>query len=150
MKLAAVAADNQWCSNFLEAEALKGIEALEQTQRLLFQGLCGIESKQCRSPPVNCITQTVNCILTTYPGPSLDELMYRCFNVQEDLETVRGACLQRFRRLWLDVHIKSLSLFKRQSTAPKPLCVGQVSTVTMGSHKKNIMQFGSFASRHFK
>ena len=24
-------------------------------------------------------------------------------NAQEDLETVRGACLQRFRRLWLDV-----------------------------------------------
>ena len=84
MKLAAVATDNQLCSNFLEAEALKGTEALEQTPRLLFQGLCVIESKACRGSPVNCITQTVSCILTTYAGPSLDELMYRCFGMPYD------------------------------------------------------------------
>ena len=42
MKLAAVATDQRLCSNFWEAEALKGTEALEQTPRLLFQGLCRI------------------------------------------------------------------------------------------------------------
>ena len=69
LKLATVATEKQLRSNFLEAEALKGTEALEQTPRLLFQRLCIIESKQCRSSLVNCITQTVNCILTTYAGP---------------------------------------------------------------------------------
>ena len=84
MKLATVATEEQLSSNSLEAEALKGTEALEQTPRLLFQGLCIIESKACRGSPVNCITQTVNCILTTYPGPPLDELMYKCFGLPYD------------------------------------------------------------------
>jgi hypothetical protein len=84
MKLATVATEEQLSSNSLEAEALKGTEDLEHTPRLLFQGLCIIETKQCRSSLVNCITQTVNCILTTYTGPSLDELMYRCFGMPYD------------------------------------------------------------------
>jgi hypothetical protein len=98
MKLATVATEEQLCSNFLEAEALKGTEALEQTPRLLFQGLCIIESKQCRGSSVNCITQTMNCILTTYAGPSLDELMYRYFGMPYD-HTVANFLVSAYQEL---------------------------------------------------
>ena len=36
MKLAAIATESRLCSNFMEAEALKRTETLEQTPRLLF------------------------------------------------------------------------------------------------------------------
>ena len=98
MKLAAIATDNQYCSNFMEAEALKSTEALEQTPRLFFHGVCCIKSKQCSSSPVKCITQTVSCILTTYAGPSLDELMYSCFGVPYD-HTVANFFVSAYQEL---------------------------------------------------
>ena len=68
-------------SNQLEAACLKRTRNLEQTPRLLFEGKCVIESKQCGSSHVNCITQTVSCLLMTYVGPSFDMLMRRFFGL---------------------------------------------------------------------
>ena len=68
-------------SNQLEAACLKQTRNLEQTPRLLFEGKCVIQGKQCGSSHVNCITQTVSCLLMTYVGPSFDKLMHRFFGM---------------------------------------------------------------------
>jgi hypothetical protein len=154
VKLAAVAADQRLCSNFLEAEALKGTEALEQTPRLLFQGLCIIESKACRGSPVNCITQTVNCILTTYPGPPLDELMYRCFGMPYD-HAVANFFVSAYQELgvmcidgrilqiaYSDLHTANISTLKDPTDhvigQRVPCMIGDAAGLSLGQYNRKV------------
>jgi hypothetical protein len=152
MKLATVATEEQLSSNSLEAEALKGTEALEQTPRLLFQGLCIIESKACRGSPVNCITQTVNCILTTYPGPPLDELMYKCFGLPYD-QAVANFFVSAYQDLgvmcidgrilqiaYSDLHTANISTLKDPTDhvigQRVPCMIGDAAGVGVGQYKR--------------
>jgi hypothetical protein len=87
-------------SKQLEAACLKRTRNLEQTPRLLLEGKCVIESKQCGSSHVNCITQTVSCLLMTYVGPSFDMLMHRFFGNPYDV-TVANFFVSAYQELGL-------------------------------------------------
>jgi hypothetical protein len=154
MKLATVATEEQLSSNSLEAEALKGTKDLEHTPRLLFQGLCIIESKACRGSPVNCITQTVNCILTTYPGPPLDELMYKCFGLPYD-QAVANFFVSAYQDLgvmcidgrilqiaYSDLHTANISTLKDPTDhvigQRVPCMIGDATGLSRGQYNLNV------------
>jgi len=84
MKLCTLDREKQFHSNMSEAEALRKTQDFEQTQRLLFQGDCVIESRSYHGAAVSCITQTASCLLMSYAGSSLHNLMYRCFRSPYD------------------------------------------------------------------
>ena len=141
-------------SNQLEAACLKRTRNLEQTPRLLFEGKCVIESKQCGSSHVNCITQTVSCLLMTYVGPSLDMLMHRCFGNPYD-HTVANFFVSAYQELGLmcidgrslmiaysDLHTANISTLKDPTGhlpgRRVPCVIGNAEGVFLGQLPRSI------------
>ena len=79
MKLCTDAKEKQFGSNHLEAECLKKTKDLEHTPVFYYEGKCIIETTQYSSSQNQCVTQTVNCLIVSYAGPTFDFLMHTCF-----------------------------------------------------------------------
>ena len=100
LKLCTDAKEKMFGSNRLEADCLKKTKDLEQTPVFYYEGRCNIETPQYRNSQNQCITQTVNCIIVSYAGPTFDYLMHACFGRPYD-HTVANFFVSAYQELGL-------------------------------------------------
>ena len=154
LKLSTDAKERLFESNELEAKCLRSTEQLPQTPSLIFEGRCTTETKAFRGSQLNCITQSVNCIITTFAGPSLDNLMHKFFAMPYK-HTIANFFVSAYQDLgvmcvdgrhltiaYSDMHTVNVSaLSKPEEHVPGnrvPCVICDAEGVTLGSYARSV------------